>query len=259
MKQEKYDYLVIGSGIAGLFFALKVAEAHPGASIAVVTKKQVSDSNTNRAQGGIAAVMGPTDSVEAHIADTIRAGCGLCDRKVVESIVEAGPQAVEELIQYGVSFTQRDGQFDLGREGGHSANRVMHASDLTGQEIERAIRAACKSISTLKILRNHMAVDLLTSVQGGHRVCVGAQIITARGKVKNFVARATMLATGGLGQLYHHTSNPKIATGDGQSIAFRAGASVGNAEFIQFHPTTLYAPGRWPFLISEAVRGEGGI
>jgi L-aspartate oxidase len=259
MMRRDFDYVVIGSGIAGLFFALKVVEADPASRIAIVTKKQEKDSSTNRAQGGIAAVLANTDSFDAHVADTLTAGAGLCHQDVVEAVVEAGPVVIEELIRYGVEFTRGSEGFDLGREGGHSANRVVHASDLTGREIERALIAACRSkAGAIEIFRNHIAVDLLTVKQGGDKRCVGAAVL-ADGKSEPdiFVATVTMLATGGMGQIYFHTSNPKIATGDGPAMAYRAGVAVGNLEFIQFHPTTLYSPGRKPFLISEAVRGEG--
>ncbi|PWB70175.1 L-aspartate oxidase [candidate division GN15 bacterium] len=257
---HRYDFLVIGSGIAGLFYALKVSELAPKAKIALVTKNAETATNTNRAQGGIAAVLSETDSFQAHIADTIRVGCGLCRPEVVEQIVEFGPKAVEELIAYGVQFTKTGDRFDLGREGGHSANRVAHASDLTGAEIERALLAACRSKSdTIHIYRDHMVLDLMKYDSGGTRCCAGAFVFEERHRVFSaFYTPVTMLATGGLGQVYFHTSNPEIATGDGVAIAWRAGIPIANLEFIQFHPTTLYAPGREPFLISEAVRGEGG-
>lgn len=257
--EQRCDYLVIGSGIAGLFYALKIIAGDPDARVILVTKKQETDSSTNRAQGGIAAVLAGTDSFAAHVADTLVAGCGLCHRDVVEQVVKAGPAVIQELIEYGVRFTRRDGQFDLGREGGHSANRVVHASDLTGREIERALLSACRSLADrIRIYRNHMAIDLIVSDNGAGRRCVGATVLSEENEsLTNFLAPVTLLATGGMGQIYFHTSNPKIATGDGVALAFRAGVAVGNLEFIQFHPTTLYSPGRWPFLISEAVRGEG--
>lgn len=257
--RRDFDYIVIGSGIAGLFFALKVVEADPNSRIAIVTKKQEKDSSTNRAQGGIAAVLASTDSFDSHVADTLTAGAGLCHRDIVEAVVEAGPVVIEELIRYGVEFTRGPEGFDLGREGGHSANRVVHASDLTGREIERALIAACRAkTGVIEIFRNHIAVDLLTVTDLGKKRCVGAAVLAdGAPEADRFVAPVTMLATGGMGQIYFHTSNPKIATGDGLAMAYRAGVSVGNLEFIQFHPTTLYSPGRKPFLISEAVRGEG--
>jgi L-aspartate oxidase len=254
-----FDILVIGSGIAGLFYALRVSEQMPKARIALVTKKNETATNTNRAQGGIAAVLSGTDSFDAHIADTIRVGCGLCRNDVVEKVVEAGPSVIQELMEYGVRFTEVRGHLDLGREGGHSANRVVHASDLTGKEVERALLAACRAKSgTIQIFRDHIALDLIKTTAGGKSTCVGAVIFSEAGRLFTAIyAPVTMLATGGLGQVYFHTSNPEIATGDGVAMAYRAGISVANLEFIQFHPTTLYAPGREPFLISEAVRGEG--
>jgi L-aspartate oxidase len=256
---RRFDCLVVGSGIAGLFYALKVMEAEPSARIAVVTKKDPSDTSTNRAQGGIAAVLARTDSVESHIADTLRVGCGLCHEDVVRQVVEAGPGVIQELIDYGVRFTKVKGEFDLGREGGHSHNRVVHAADLTGREIERALLAACRSHKgNIEMFSNHMVLDLVTFHQDGRKMCGGAYIYCEdRRSFDVFYSPVTLLATGGMGMVYFHTSNPKIATGDGVACAFRAGVPVGNLEFIQFHPTTLYTPGRWPFLISEAVRGEG--
>jgi L-aspartate oxidase len=254
-----YDFLVIGSGIAGLFYALQLMEKDPKLKIAIVTKKDESDTNTNRAQGGIAAVFGKTDSFESHLNDTLRVGCGLCHQDVVEKVVENGPAAIEELMEYGVRFTRVDGQFDLGREGGHSTKRVVHASDLTGREVERALIKACRSYKkNIDIFRDHMVLDLITYSSGGQECCAGAFVFCENERdFSSFYAPVTMLATGGLGQVYFHTSNPLIATGDGVAIAYRAGVSVANLEFIQFHPTTLYSPGRRPFLISEAVRGEG--
>jgi L-aspartate oxidase len=257
----RYDFLVIGSGIAGLFYALEVASRNPKARIAIITKKGEKDTSTNRAQGGIAAVLSNSDSFEAHVNDTLQAGCGLCHRDVVERVVEAGPSVVQELVFYGVKFTQVDGKFDLGREGGHSASRVVHAADLTGLEIERALVKAChQKKNQIDIFRNHIALDLITYTVDGQEACAGAIVFSEQGRTFDaFYAPVTMLATGGLGQVYFHTTNPKIATGDGVAIAYRAGVSVANLEFVQFHPTALYTPGRWPFLISEAVRGEGGI
>lgn len=259
--ERRFDYIVVGSGIAGLFYALKVATNHPGASIAIVTKKRASDTNTNRAQGGIAAVLSSDDSVKSHVADTLECGRGLCHPEVVKRVIEAGPKVVDELIDLGVKFTQTTDGLALAREGGHSVNRVAHADDLTGQEIERALIAACEAKNNnITFFANHIVLDLIRYRENGVRLCAGAYVFSEQERTFDaFYAPVTMLATGGLGQIYYHTSNPKIATGDGIAIAHRAGVSVANLEFIQFHPTTLYAPGRWPFLISEAVRGEGGI
>ncbi|MFQ6008256.1 MAG: L-aspartate oxidase [Candidatus Zixiibacteriota bacterium] len=259
--ERQYDFLVIGSGIAGLFYALQVADSNSKAQIAIVTKKGEKDTSTNRAQGGIAAVLNKTDSFEAHIRDTLQAGCGLCHPVVVERVVEAGPSVINELVRYGVKFTKTKGGYHLGREGGHSAKRVVHAADLTGQEIERALISACyHKRRQIHIFRDHIVLDLITYPSDGRESCAGAIVFSEQGRTFDaFYSTVTMLATGGLGQVYFHTTNPKIATGDGVAIAYRAGVSVANLEFVQFHPTTLYTPGRWPFLISEAVRGEGGF
>lgn len=259
--EHRYDFIVIGSGIAGLFYALQVTKDSPDARVAVITKKGLKDTSTNRAQGGIAAVLDGTDSFEAHLADTLKAGAGLCNKSVAEVIIEAGPSAIEELVQIGVRFTRTGEQFDLGREGGHSANRVLHSSDLTGREIERALLRACRDRRLqIEFLRDHIALDLITHSRDGQETCAGVFVFSeVQASFKAVYAPVTLLATGGLGQVYFHTTNPKIATGDGVAIAYRAGASVANLEFIQFHPTTLHAPGRFPFLISEAVRGEGAI
>ncbi len=258
--EKRFDILVIGSGIAGLYYALKIAGIDPRLKIAVVTKKHETDTSTNRAQGGIAAVLSGTDSFDTHIADTMRVGCGICHQDVVERVVEAGPSAIQDLASIGVEFTKRGESFDLGREGGHTTARVVHASDITGREIERALLAACHAMpDRVFFFPDHIALDLITSTKGGAHACHGAFVFAE--KTRQFTAiyaPVTLLATGGLGQVYFHSSNPLIATGDGVAIAHRAGVSVGNLEFVQFHPTILYAPGRWPFLISEAVRGEGG-
>ena len=258
--ERNYDFIVVGSGIAGLFYALQIVSKNNKAKIAIITKKGVTNTNTNRAQGGIAAVLSGMDSFEAHVDDTLRAGAGLCHKDVVEAIVEAGPRTIEELIAMGVKFSQRDGQYDLGREGGHSVKRVLHAGDLTGREIERALQKACRGyLGNIDIYTDHIVLDLITYKEAGKTICGGAYVFSESGRAFTaFYAPVTLLASGGLAQIYYHNTNPKIATGDGVAMAYRAGVSVGNLEFIQFHPTTLYTPGRWPFLISEAVRGEGG-
>jgi L-aspartate oxidase len=256
---RRFDFLVAGSGIAGLFYALKVVEHAPRARVGIVTKSSEDTTSTNRAQGGIAAVMSGTDSIQAHVADTLKVGCGLCHKEVVEQVVEAGSKAIEALMRYGVDFTRVDGQLDLGREGGHSHNRVVRSADLTGREIERALLAACRSLpENIEIFPDHLVLDLVTYRDAGRQMCAGAYIYCEeKHSFEVFYAPVTMLATGGLGMVYFHTTNPKIATGDGVACAYRAGVDVANLEFIQFHPTALYSPGRWPFLISEAVRGEG--
>ncbi|MEA3296896.1 MAG: L-aspartate oxidase, partial [candidate division Zixibacteria bacterium] len=258
--ERRYDVLVIGSGIAGLFYALKITELYPRVRVAIITKKSERETSTNRAQGGIAAVLNKKDSFESHIKDTLQAGAGLNRKDVVEQIVEAGPSVIEELISYGVRFTTTDGALHLGREGGHSSPRVAHAKDFTGRELERSLLAACRSKSaSIDIFRNHLMLELITYSNGGQKTCTGAFVFSESGRSFDFFyAPVTMLASGGLGQVYYHTTNPKIATGDGVAAAHRAGVSVANMEFVQFHPTALYNPGRWPFLISEAVRGEGG-
>lgn len=259
------DFLVLGSGIAGLSCALLLAEH---GEVAIVTKKEKTESNTNYAQGGIAAVFSPEDSFEQHIQDTLKAGAGLCRKKAVELIVREGPQRVQDLATLGASFTKvEDGHtFDLGREGGHTKNRIVHAKDHTGWEVERALLEAVKANTNIRTYENHMAVDLVTEHQldlpsrenSGPIHCWGAYVLNIQqNKVERFLAKATILATGGCAQVYRHTTNPDIATGDGVAMAYRAGAQIANMEFLQFHPTTLYHPDSKSFLISEAVRGFG--
>lgn len=251
------DYLVIGSGLAGLFFTLRAA---PHGRVALVTKKEEAESNTNYAQGGIAAVFGKDDAFELHIQDTLRAGAGLCHEDVVRLAVEEGPKLVEELIALGVGFSRDDqeGILDLGREGGHSRRRILHAQDRTGQRIEQTLIARVEASPSVSLYPDYIAIDLI--VDKASRTCWGAYVLdTKTGKVESFLARSVLLATGGLGQVYLHTTNPAIATGDGVAMAFRAGAQIANMEFIQFHPTALCHPLANSFLISEAVRGEGGI
>jgi L-aspartate oxidase len=237
-----------------------MARKDPSLRINILTKKAPSTSNTNWAQGGIAAVLSGTDSFDAHIADTLATGAGLCNNEVVSKIVHDGPRLIAALTDLGVAFSKKDGALALGREGGHSKPRVAHAADLTGAEIERALLAACAELpDQITIFPNHLAADLLVGNDTTDRRAIGALAFSQdENQFRQFHARVTMLATGGLGQVYFHTSNPLIATGDGVAIAWRAGVEVANLEFIQFHPTTLHAPGRWPFLITEAVRGEGG-
>lgn len=258
--EKKYDFVIIGSGIAGLFFAQKVAGLLPESRVAVITKKSETASNTNYAQGGIAAVTSRTDSFDLHISDTLDSGAGLCHEKVVRKIVQCGPAALEKLVSVGVNFTRRKGAYDLGREGGHSTQRVVHAADLTGREIERALLASCRGKKNVDIYRDTIALDLITYKHRGRRHCGGVYTFTGQDREFNsFYSAVMMLAAGGVGQVYYNTTNPDIATGDGIAMAYRAGARVGNLEFVQFHPTTLFDPGRRPFLISEAVRGEGAV
>jgi len=264
------DFLIIGSGIAGLSFALKVCSY---GTVAVITKKEEAESNTNYAQGGIASVLSSQDTYELHIEDTLRGGAGLSRREVVEMVVRDGPERIQELMEWGVAFSRREDDsggetLDLGREGGHSRNRIVHAADMTGREIERTLLNRAKECGNICIYEDHIAVDLITehhlreksASKKGRIHCWGAHVLDIQGRrVRRFLARVTLLASGGVGQLYSHTTNPRIATGDGLAMAYRAGAEIANLEFMQFHPTSLYHPGNMAFLISEAVRGEGGI
>jgi L-aspartate oxidase len=264
---RQFDYLVLGSGIAGLTFALKVA---PRGKVAIVTKKNRAESNTNYAQGGIAAVTSKEDSFEIHVKDTLIAGAGLCKEGVVRTIIEEGPARIAELIELGMKFSEREvpaangaRELDLGREGGHSKRRILHAKDVTGREIERALLAAVAAQPNIRIFEDHFAIDLVTSQKLGRpgpNRCLGVYVLDkATGQVETLAAGTVLLATGGCGKVYVYTTNPDIATGDGVAMAYRAGAAVANMEFIQFHPTCLYHPKRKSFLITEAVRGEGGV
>lgn len=258
------DFLVLGSGIAGLFYALRVAEQ---GTVTVVTKKRAADSATNWAQGGIAAVVAPDDSLEAHVADTLQTGAGLCREEVVRFVVERGPATIESLLKLGVDFDRAGGSaeeaFEVGREGGHTRRRVLHHRDATGREIERALLARVRDHPRIRLLEKRCAVDLLTSEGAGRpgpNRALGAYVLDAeRGVVERFRARITFLATGGAGKVYLYTSNPDIASGDGMAMAYRAGATLANMEFFQFHPTCLFHPQAKSFLVSEAVRGEGGV
>jgi L-aspartate oxidase len=257
------DTLVIGGGIAGLFLSLKAATR---GSVTLLTKDRLPVSNTAYAQGGIASVWSAEDSFAAHVEDTLEAGAGLCHRDVVELVVREGPDRIRELIALGTSFStrtdQEDREYDLGREGGHSHRRILHASDATGWEIVRALIAAVRDQPKIVVLENHIAIDLIceSATDGAPGSCWGAYVLDrTTSDVKSFVARATVLATGGAGKVYLYTSNPDIATGDGVAMACRAGAAVGNMEFFQFHPTCLFHPLAKSFLLSEALRGEGAI
>ncbi len=255
----KTDFLVLGSGIAGLWFAVKAA---PYGSVLVATKKEDSESNTNYAQGGIAAALADNDSPAIHYDDTIRAGAGLAHEEAVRVTTTEGPQLVAELIDIGVQFSRTEGtsgnpKFDLGQEGGHSRRRIVHAKDSTGYEVEKGLLSALHQ-RNVQILEDHFALNLITI----NNECFGASVIDLKtGKIKSILAKTTLLATGGIGQVYLHTTNPRIATGDGIAMAYEAGARIANMEFIQFHPTSLYGHkiDDRAFLISEAVRGEGGI
>ncbi len=257
---HRSDYLVLGSGLAGLYFALELAER---GTVTVLTKTVPESSNTQWAQGGISAVFDGDDSVASHVEDTLRVGAGLCDRAMVERAVEMAPALVERLAKtYGVQFDRAgDGAFALGREGGHSHRRVVHHLDTTGAEIVRGLLAAATKHPNIRILPHQMVVDLLSWTKvDGTRGCFGAYSLDVpSGVVHSHVAKVTLLATGGAGKVYRYTSNPDVATADGVAMAYRIGATVGNLEFMQFHPTCLFHPGAKSFLVSEAVRGEGGI
>jgi L-aspartate oxidase len=261
------DFLVLGSGIAGLSFAIKAADL---GTVAIVTKKEKSESNTNLAQGGIAAVYDKADRFEYHINDTVTSGAGLCKEEVVRFVVMDGPERIRELLEWGVEFTRAGdddaGHYDLGREGGHSMRRVLHARDLTGQEIERALHEKASLKRNIDIFENHIGIDLIleSAISGREKrtrqKCLGAYILdTDRNQIHTFKAKFVILATGGSGKVYLITTNPDIATGDGIAMAYRAGAFIANMEFIQFHPTCLYHPEAKSYLISEALRGEGGL
>lgn len=253
------DYLVIGSGIAGLYFALRASEH---GRVTIITKKAADDSATNWAQGGVAAVLGDDDSAEDHVADTLTVGDGLCREDVVKLTVKEGPAHVRALADLGVAFARlADGSFELAREGGHNRRRVAHYADITGQAIQRSLLAAIAKRSNIRLLDHHVAVDLLSTAKyGGDEACFGAYVLdTNTGAIAPVTARATVLATGGAGKVYIYTSNPDVATGDGIAMAYRLGARVSNLEFVQFHPTVLYHPHAKSFLISEALRGEGGV
>jgi L-aspartate oxidase len=251
------NYLIIGSGVAGLTFAVKIAERFPDKKVTIVTKANENESNTRYAQGGIAIVTDKIeDSYEKHIQDTLICGDGLCDESVVEMVITEGPKRLKELIEWGAKFDKNtEGTLDLGKEGGHSENRVVHHKDQTGQEIQRAILSQVHQKENITVLDYHLAIDLITE----NNRCLGAYVLDQKTKeVLTFQSEFTLLATGGIGHLYGHTTNPVIATGDGIAMAYRAHAIIKEMEFIQFHPTALYdASTGTSFLISEAVRGFG--
>ncbi len=262
---RSYDFIVIGSGIAGLSFALRAA-AH--GSVVIATKRSAEQGSTSWAQGGIACVQSQEDSFDIHVADTLEAGAGLCDEAVVRTIVTEAPAAMETLMDYGVVFDKRmdeEGheELDLGREGGHSKRRILHSKDTTGREVENKLLALVKAHPGITLLEQHFAVDLITTAKlglAGPNRCVGVYVLDqAAGLVRTLRSDRIVLCTGGCGRVYQYTTNPDIATGDGVAMAWRAGAEIANMEFIQFHPTCLYHANRKSFLISEAVRGEGGV
>ena len=259
------DYLVIGSGLAGLTYSLKVADS--GGSVVLITKKEEREANTLYAQGGISSVLSTEDSFASHIQDTLVAGAGLCKKEAVEVCVENAPRAIQELIDIGVAFDKGDGPLGLHltREGGHTHRRIVHANDITGRAVQESLIAAVAKRPNIKVLEDHCAVDLLTRKKhtpqsAEENACLGAYVLNAiTGEVDTILAKTTCLATGGSGKVYLYTTNPDVATGDGVAMAFRAGVPVANMEFFQFHPTCLYHPHAKSFLISEALRGEGGI
>ena len=269
---KKTDILILGSGIAGLTCAIKIAESRPDLKITVITKAVKNESNTRYAQGGVAAVWNEKIDTEGkHIADTLDAGDGLCDVDVVKMVVEEGPVRVRELIEWGTRFDkEKGGNYDLGREGGHSENRILHYKDITGWEIQRTLVEKSSQFGNINILENCFSLDLLTQHHLGYNItrvtpgieCYGVYALNKTNlDVETHLARITILATGGAGQIYRATTNPIIATGDGMAMMYRAKGRMNNMEFVQFHPTSLYNPAveSQAFLISEAVRGFGGI
>lgn len=250
------DFLVIGSGVAGLTYAIKMAERHPDKRITVITKSKTLESNTRHAQGGIAVVTDTnSDSFERHIEDTLIAGDGLCDPKVVRTIITEGPERLKEVMNWGTHFDIQDGHISLGREGGHTANRIVHRGDKTGKELADVLLARVRGLKNIELLKGRMVIDLITSPSGE---CLGVYQANQKGHVSVLQSPITVLATGGIGQVYAYTTNPNIATGDGIAMAQRANANISGMEFIQFHPTALFhSELTGPFLISEAVRGAG--
>lgn len=259
----KSDYLVIGSGVAGLSFALKVAEY---GQVNLISKRLANESNTSYAQGGIASVTDKTDNFQKHINDTRIAGAGLCHQDAVEFALSEAPERINDLIEWGVNFTKKsDGSYDLAKEGGHSEHRILHAADMTGAEIQRALFEKAQANPNIHIYENHLAIDIITehhvlgNLQSAFNICFGAYVLCEKNRcVKTFQANYTVVATGGASKVFLHSTNPDIATGDGIAMAYRAGVRIANMEFVQFHPTSLYNPGRRSFLISEALRGFGG-
>ena len=265
----QFDHIVIGSGLAGLSSALHLAKS--GRQVAVVTKREIDECNSRLAQGGVACVMDALDTFDEHVQDTLVAGAGLCNEKAVRAIVEAGPEAIAELIQLGAKFTTRGdlgyteekNDYDLGREGGHHKRRILHAGDITGAELERVMVAAVSAMPNIRIFEYHIAIDLVMSTRPDGDTpgrCSGAYVLDIKsGKVLTMLAPATVIACGGIGKVYLYTSNPDVACGSGVAMAYRAGANISNMEFVQFHPTILHHAEIRSFLISEALRGEGAV
>lgn len=265
--EKKYDYLVIGSGLGGLSFALKAAEL---GSVCLITKSNLEETNTRFAQGGIAAVTYEPDSYDKHVQDTLIAGDHICNEEVVKMVVKEGPAQIHELIQWGTKFDKSSsGKYDLAREGGHSERRILHHKDNTGEEIQRALSQKVRNHKRIELLEHHFAVDLITQHHKGELLkrhmtdieCYGAYVLDLEsGEVGRYLSKSTLLASGGAGNLYSTTTNPPIATGDGLAMVYRAKGIIENMEFVQFHPTSLYNPGESPsYLITEAMRGYGGI
>ena len=265
------DFLVIGSGIAGLTYALKMAQQFPDKKVVVITKTQADETNTKYAQGGIAGVWDEeNDSYDKHIEDTLIAGDGLCNEQIVEIVVKEGPERIKEIIAYGAQFDKKEtGEYALGKEGGHSENRILHHKDVTGKEMERALLSQLHAAKNIELINHCFVLDIITQHHLGYLVTKSTTDITCYGvyvlnvitnTIEKVLATVTLLATGGNGQVYRTTTNPKIATGDGVAMVYRAKGRIENMEFIQFHPTALFEPGVSPsFLITEAVRGDGGI
>ncbi len=268
---QQTDFLVIGSGIAGLTYALKIAQQFPQKNVLVITKTSADETNTKYAQGGVAGVMDEAkDSYEKHIEDTLIAGDGLCNEKIVEIVVKEGPERINEVINYGAEFDKNEsGEYALGREGGHSEFRILHHKDVTGKELERALLSQLEKYKNIQLINHCFVLDLITQHHLGYLItkatpdicCYGVYVLNEKtNDIETILAKITVLATGGCGQAYRTTTNPKIATGDGIAMVYRAKGRIENMEFIQFHPTALYEPGISPsFLITEAVRGDGGI
>lgn len=261
MNMLKTDILIIGSGISGLFFAMKTAKKRPDLSIVIMTKETAKNTNTQLAQGGIAVVTDLIkDSFNKHIHDTLRSGGGLCDKEIVNMVIKQAPERLQELIEIGTSFDKNEkGQWDLGLEGGHSQNRILHHKDSSGLEIERKLLKIIKKMPNIELLENHMVIDLNTETKKNKTTCTGAFFYERKhNRIKYIRTRSVILSTGGCGQLFENTTNPKIATGDGIAMAARAGAEIVDMQYIQFHPTALFTGKENPlFLISEAVRGFG--